>query len=122
MQFRFVTCLLLVAIVAMAFILHPNSGSAQASARHIEITAKRFGYLPAEITLKKDEPVVLVMHSGDVAHGIEFKELGLSKEIEKNKTSELTFTPTKTGDFVGHCSRFCGSGHGSMILTLHVTE
>ena len=122
MKLRLCTCLLLAVFIVVAFALHPNSGSAQASARRIEITAKRFAYLPAEITVKKGEPVVLVMHSGDVAHGIEFKELGLSKEIEKNKTSELAFTPTKTGDFVGHCSRFCGSGHGSMILTLHVTE
>jgi len=69
--------------------------------------SQTFGYLPAEITLKKDEPVVLVMHSAIVAHGIEFKELGISKEIEKNKTSELVFTPTKAGNFIGHCSRFC---------------
>jgi cytochrome c oxidase subunit II len=122
MKFRASTCLLLAAFIVTTFVLHPNSGSAQTPVRRIEITAKRFAYFPAEITLKKGEPVVLVMHSSDVAHGIEFKELGLSKEIDKNKTSELAFTPTKIGDFVGHCSRFCGSGHGSMILTLHVTE
>ena len=90
--------------------------------RRIEVAAKRFAYLPADITLKKGEPVVLVFHSEDVTHGIKFKELHLQTEIHKGAPSELSFTPTQTGDFVGHCSRFCGSGHGSMTLTLHVTE
>lgn len=90
--------------------------------QRIEVMAKRFTFTPAEITLKKGEPVVLVFRSADVTHGIKFKELNLQTEIGKNGTNELAFTPTQTGDFVGHCSHFCGSGHGSMVLTLHVTE
>ena len=34
----------------------------------------------------------------------------------------MQFTPDKAGDFVGHCSVFCGSGHGGMMLTLHVVD
>ena len=90
--------------------------------RRIEIATKRFAYEPADITLKKGEPVVLVFHSQDVAHGIKFKTLKLQTEIDKGGKGELSFTPTETGDFVGHCSHFCGIGHGSMTLTLHVTE
>jgi cytochrome c oxidase subunit II len=95
---------------------------AQDSPRRIEVSVKRFGYTPAEITLKKGEPVVLVLTTEDVAHGLKFKELNLNSKVEKGKPSELAFTPDQTGDFVGHCSVFCGSGHGSMTLTLHVTE
>jgi cytochrome c oxidase subunit 2 len=90
--------------------------------KRIEIMAKRFAYAPSEIALKKGEPVVLVFSSDDVTHGIKFKELGLDSAIRKGAATELPFTPTRTGDFVGHCSRFCGAGHGSMTLTLHVTE
>jgi cytochrome c oxidase subunit 2 len=90
--------------------------------RRIEITAKRFSFEPAEITVKKGEAVDLVFHSEDVTHGIKFKELDLQTEIPKGSESELKFTADQTGDFVGHCSRFCGVGHGSMTLTLHVTE
>ncbi len=86
------------------------------------MTAKRFEFTPAEVTVKKGEPVVLVFHSEDVTHGIRFKELGLQAEIAKGDEGKLEFTPDKTGDFVGHCSHFCGVGHGSMTLTLHVTE
>jgi cytochrome c oxidase subunit II len=90
--------------------------------RRIEVTAKRFEYIPAEITVKKGEPIVLVLHSTDVAHGIKFAELNLKADIGTAGTSELAFTPDKAGTFVGHCSHFCGAGHGTMTLTMHVTE
>lgn len=90
--------------------------------KRIEVVAKRFAYVPSDVTLKKGEPVVLVLRSEDVPHGVKFKELNLQTEIGKGGASELAFTPTQTGDFVGHCSHFCGSGHGAMTLTLHVTE
>jgi cytochrome c oxidase subunit 2 len=90
--------------------------------RRIEIVAKRFSYSPAEITLKKGEPVVLVLRSEDVRHGLKISELNLQTETGKGTEGELAFTPARTGNFVGHCSRFCGAGHGSMTLTLHVTE
>jgi cytochrome c oxidase subunit II len=95
---------------------------AQGEPRRIEVTAKRFGYDPGEITLKKGQPVVLVIKSADVDHGLRFRELNLDAKISKGKSAELDFTPDKTGDFVGHCSVFCGAGHGSMTLTLHVVE
>ena len=98
----------------------PASG--QATPRRIEVTAKRFDFTPGEITLKKGEPVVLVLKSADVAHGIRFRELGVNLNAGKGQTSEVTFTPDKIGTFVGHCSVFCGSAHGSMTLTLHVVE
>jgi cytochrome c oxidase subunit 2 len=90
--------------------------------RRVEVSVKRFAYTPAEITLKRGEPVVLVLTTQDVAHGLKFKELNLNLKVEKGKPSELAFTPDKVGEFVGHCSVFCGSGHGSMTLMLHVTE
>jgi cytochrome c oxidase subunit 2 len=90
--------------------------------QRIEVSVKKFAYTPAEITLKKGQPVVLVLTTEDVTHGLKFKELNLNTKFEKGKPSELAFTPDKAGDFVGHCSVFCGSGHGSMTLTLHVTE
>ena len=82
---------------------------AQGEPRRIEITAKRFTYEPGEITLKKGQPVVLVIKSLDVTHGLRFREFNLNTKIEKGTPAELSFTPDKTGDFVGHCSNFCGT-------------
>jgi cytochrome c oxidase subunit II len=113
---------LLIGIVAMGSLMLSGFAPAADGPRRIEVSVKKFGYTPSEITLKKGEPVVLVLTTEDVSHGLKFKDLGLDSKFEKNKPGELTFTPDKVGDFVGHCSVFCGSGHGSMTLTLHVTE
>lgn len=102
--------------------LFAATASAQRAPRRIEVTAKRFEFTPSEITLHKGEPVVLVLKSVDVAHGIRFKELGVAGKVSKGGTAEIAFTPDKMGTFVGHCSVFCGSGHGEMTLTLHVVE
>ena len=113
---------ILIGSVAMSSLALSGFAPAPDAPKRIEVSAKRFTYTPAEITLKKGEPVVLVLTSEDVTHGLKFKELNLNTKVEKSKPSELAFTPDKAGDFVGHCSVFCGSGHGSMTLTLHVTE
>jgi cytochrome c oxidase subunit 2 len=102
--------------------LSPRLATAQASPKRIEVFVKRFAFTPGEITLKKGEPVILSFTSSDVTHGISFKELNLKTKIVKGTSSQLSFTPTQTGDFVGHCSTFCGSGHGSMMLTLHIVD
>ena len=96
--------------------------SAQAAPRRIEIVAKRFDFNPGEVTVKKGVPVTISLTSTDVDHGLKFKELNVNISAKKGHASEVTFTPDKTGTFVGQCSVFCGMGHGSMKLTLHVTE
>ena len=112
----FIACLAIGSLTLAGFYSAPETP------RRIDVSVKKFAYAPAEITLKMGEPVVLVLTTEDVTHGLKFKELNLSTKFEKGKPSELAFTPDKVGDFVGHCSVFCGSGHGSMTLTLHVTE
>jgi cytochrome c oxidase subunit II len=124
MRFGMVAKAALAAALTVAATLPPaTTATASETPRRIEIVARRFAFVPAEVTLRKGEPVVLIFHTEDVAHGIKFKELDdLQTEIPKGVATELRFTPEKTGDFAGHCSRFCGAGHGSMMMTLHVTE
>jgi cytochrome c oxidase subunit II len=93
------------------------------SPRRIEIIAKRFTYDPDTITLKKGEPVVLVMRSIDVTHGLKVDGLNIrSGDINKDKETEIQFTPEQAGHYVGHCAHFCGKGHGSMALQINVVE
>jgi len=121
MKMKFALPTLFVAMLIAALLTVPSVHS-QTAPRRIEVTAKRFDFAPAEITVKKGEPVVIVLKSVDVAHGLRFRDLGVNVKVDKGKTGELAFTPKKTGNFVGQCSVFCGSGHGSMKLTLHVVE
>ena len=99
-----------------------TQASAQGAPHRVEVTAKKFSFEPSEITLKKGEPVDLVLKSADVAHGLRFREISVEVKAGKGGTGEVKFTPNRTGDFVGHCSVFCGSGHGSMTLKLHVVD
>ena len=90
--------------------------------RRIEIIAKRFTYDPDLITLKKGQPVVLAMHSIDVAHGLKVEEFNIkSDEIKKGKETQIQFTPNETGHYEGQCAHFCGKGHGSMKLQIDVS-
>ncbi len=72
--------------------------------------------------MKKGEAVDLVLTSADVAHGLRIRELKIELNASKAKTAQTTFTPQKTGTFTGHCSVFCGSGHGVMTFTIHVVS
>ena len=96
------------------------SSTKPASPHHIEVVAKRFAFEPADITVKMGEPVDLVLTSSDVNHGVRIRELGIDLRVTKGKKAEANFTPRAAGTFVGHCSVFCGSGHGQMTLTIHV--
>lgn len=112
-------------VVLIGISFHARSSVAASGAQEptkIQVTAKRFTFSPSELNLKKGEPVVLVLRSEDVTHGLAIKEFNLNTDIPKDTATELSFTPTEIGDIVGHCSHFCGAGHGEMALTLHVTE
>jgi cytochrome c oxidase subunit II len=88
----------------------------------IEISASRFAFEPHEITVKKGEPVTLTVQSTDVTHGLVIEELGIRAEVKKGEPEDLTITPEAAGTFEGKCAHFCGKGHASMTLTVHVVE
>lgn len=120
MKLILAACAVFVLVTPILAPIHLDA--AQSEPHRIEILAKRFAYTPDTITLKKGELVKLVIQSEDVPHGLKIEELGVDMKVSKNQKSELEFTPDKAGDFVGHCSVFCGKGHGSMELTIHVVE
>jgi cytochrome c oxidase subunit 2 len=94
---------------------------ANQSGRTIEIHAHRYSFTPSEITVKKGETVKLKLFSDDVTHSLLIKDLGINQIVTKGQPAEVTITPEKAGDFHGQCGRFCGSGHGQMSITVHVT-
>ena len=105
----------------LTFLSSPHS-SAQGSPQRIEIVAKRFDYTPSDVTLKKGVPVVLVLTSKDADHGLKVPGLNVLIKSKKGESKEFAFTPGQTGTFAAQCATFCGSGHGSMMMTFHVTD
>lgn len=86
----------------------------------IEITAKRFAFSPAKITLKKGQTVKLRLHSEDVTHGFFLRPLKLDEEIPAGQIDEVVITPQVAGTFTTICDHFCGANHGNMNMTIVV--
>ena len=117
---KHLTMLVICGCLSLAGLL-PIQSRAENAPQRIEITAQRFNFTPGEITVKKGQSVILVLKSLDVDHGLRIREFGVNALVKAGKTVEVKFTPNKIGDFIGHCSNFCGPGHGLMEIKLHVT-
>lgn len=95
---------------------------AQQAARTIEVHAHRFAFVPAEITVNSGESIRLRLVADDVPHSLLVKPLGIDVTATKANPGEITFQAKQPGDYDGRCGRFCGSGHGRMVFTVHVQK
>jgi len=109
--------LMLVALVVVAVVPHRTRAQ---DPKVINITAKRFEFVPNQITLKKGEPVRLVLTTADVTHGFYLKPLKIDEVIEPGKTTEVNITPQTAGTFLLICDHFCGVNHGAMNMKVIV--
>jgi cytochrome c oxidase subunit II len=82
--------------------------------RVVLVSAMKFEFDPATITLRKGEPVVLVFTSLDRTHGFSVPDLGVKATILPDTELRVAFTPERAGRFVFHCDNFCGDGHEDM--------
>lgn len=119
---KYIKRILSAVLVLGLFTQIPSPSPAQEQIRTIEIRAHRFSFSPSEITLKKGETVKLHLISDDVTHTLLVPGLRIKQEVSKAHPAEITVTPSSVGDFRGQCGSFCGSGHGSMLFTVHVEE
>lgn len=108
------------ALVLILAFTSSRPARADAPGRVIEITAKRFAFIPNSITLKKGEKVTLRLHSEDVTHGFFMRALKLDEVIEPGQTKDVTLTPETAGTFMTICDHFCGVNHGNMNMTIVV--
>ena len=94
---------------------------AQGAERVVKVTARKFLFTPAEIALKKGEPVTLELVTEDVFMGFNVPDLKLRSDIVPGKVMRLRFTPDKAGTFPFLCDVFCGDGHETMSGKITVT-
>jgi cytochrome c oxidase subunit 2 len=87
----------------------------------IKVTARKFEFIPKKITVRRGEPVRLVVTSEDVNHGIAIEGLNIDKAVKARATEVIEFTPAQEGKFRIFCSVFCGDGHPDMEGELVVT-
>jgi cytochrome c oxidase subunit 2 len=106
-------------VLALALAL-PGVIAADTAPRTIEITAKRFEFVPSTITLKKGETVHLRVTSEDVTHGLFLRPLKIDAELVPGVSEDVVVTPQQAGTFTAICHHFCGAGHGNMKLKVVV--
>jgi cytochrome c oxidase subunit 2 len=94
--------------------------ASRAEERVIKVLAKKFEFVPSEITLKQGEPVVLELTSDEVTMGFYCKELNASAEITPDKPVRLRLAPERAGTYDFICDVFCGEGHEDMAGKIHV--
>jgi cytochrome c oxidase subunit 2 len=90
-------------------------------AREIKVVARKFEFQPATITVRKGEPVKLIVTSEDVDHGIAIEAFGIDQQVKARQTKVIELTPDREGKFEFTCSVFCGDGHPRMVGQLIVT-
>ena len=86
------------------------------------MTAERFKYTPAEIVLKKGEPVTLEITALDFEHGFKVPDFDLVVDLVPGKVIRVNLKPDKVGTFEFLCDNFCGSGHEDMSGQFKVVE
>jgi len=98
----------------------PFVALAQAKPRIIKMTARKFTYEPAQVTLKLNQPVVFQLTTADVVMVFSVPDFAVRGTIIPGQVTEVPMTPTKVGEFTFLCDVFCGSGHENMEGTLRV--
>ena len=116
-----ITVALLASALLSGLVAYTRANAVPAE-RVIHLTANKFQFSPDSITLKKGEPVVFEISSGDRKHGFSLRAFGVRSDVLPGKVSRIRFTPDKTGKFTFSCDVFCGDGHEEMSGTVVVNE
>jgi cytochrome c oxidase subunit 2 len=100
-------------IAGFAAALAPRAAT-QGSERRIAVVARKFVFIPNEITVRKGESVVLEFTAPEVAMGFFAPELGLRTLIVPGELARVPWRPDRVGRFDFLCDVFCGDGHEGM--------
>ena len=89
----------------------------------VEMTAKRFAFLPEQVEVAEGDEVTINVRSADGTHGIEIEKLKVRKAIPRGgEAVTLSFTAPAPGRYVIKCSEYCGRGHDDMKSVLVVAS
>lgn len=86
----------------------------QGNVKEFTMTARKFEFSPAFITVSEGDRVKLTIKNIDVPHGFAIDELGIKKDLAAGETTTVEFTASKKGTFRFYCSLYCGQGHREM--------
>ena len=96
------------------------SGELRDGERVVEVTARRYEFVPEVIAVRAGDTVLIEATSQDVAHGLAIPEFDVDRRLEPGVTERIRFQAEASGRHPFHCSVYCGPGHAGMAGTLVV--
>jgi cytochrome c oxidase subunit II len=75
-----------------------------------------------ELHVPINRPIRLIMTSQDVIHSFYVPAFRLKYDVIPGRYTNMTFTPTKVGEYHLFCAEYCGTEHSGMIGTVIVME
>jgi len=90
------------------------TGTVENGVRVIEVTAKRYEFIPKEIVVNEGDRVELDVTAIDRTHGFEMDDFHIKQRLNEGETEKITFTADKVGRHNFHCFVYCGPGHPGM--------
>jgi cytochrome c oxidase subunit II len=91
--------------------------------RVIDVSAERFAFTPAEITVDEGTVVELRLTSDDTDHGFRLHGLGDPNVLIPKRGRgdvRVTVEAKEPGNYTFECSHVCGAGHGFMRGVIRV--
>ncbi len=90
------------------------AGRGLAEDQVITLTARQFVYVPATVTVKAGQPVVLELATLDRAHGFKVPSLGVRADVFPGAVTRVALPALAPGRYVFLCDVFCGDDHEEM--------
>jgi cytochrome c oxidase subunit 2 len=113
--------IVLLVIGATSAALWAQRVSGGGEVKTIDITASRFQFEPATISVAQGDSVRLRLRSVDRAHAFAIKTFRVKTVIPKGgEIVTVEFVADRAGTFAFTCSEYCGTGHSEMKGTLVV--
>jgi cytochrome c oxidase subunit II len=72
------------------------------------------------LVLPVNKSVEIKLRSSDVAHSFWVPAFLFKMDVIPGRDNHFSFTPTRTGSFVGRCAELCGTYHSRMLFNVKI--
>jgi cytochrome c oxidase subunit II len=74
------------------------------------------------LVLPVNKSVEIKLRSSDVAHSFWVPAFLFKMDVIPGRDNHFSFTPTRTGTFVGRCAELCGTYHSRMLFNVKIVS
>ncbi len=111
-----------VLVAALVAATAPEGSPAAPPGATVSIRASRRGFEPSSLSLRRGEPVLIVLSSADGEHCFAVDDLRIEKRIVPGHETRFDFTPERVGAFAFHCCLESGDAAAAERGQLTVSE